>query len=109
MPDADPKLPRDVVLLHSPTEDGEGARVLRLKEETLSVAEVRPLVEGQPVNDREVVRLRPREGAPRVYDVETLYEPPRRAVGPAKVSTRQFREGWEAIFGAERGDEREPN
>ena len=109
MPDADPKPTRDVVLVHSPTDDGEGARVLRLKQDELSVAEVRPVVEGQPVNDREVVRLRPREGTPRVYDVETLYEPPRRAAGPAKVSSRQFRDGWEAIFGAARGDEREPN
>jgi hypothetical protein len=102
MADDDAKKPLDVVLLHSPTDDGQGARVLRVRDDSLSVGEVRPVVEGQPLNDREVVRLKPREGAPRVCDVETLYEPPapkREGHGPAKVATKQFREGWEAIFG----------
>jgi hypothetical protein len=96
------KPPRDVMLLHSPTDDGAGARVVRLKDDTLSVGEVRPVVEGQPINERELVRLKPREGAPQLCDVETLYEPaptPARAGGPPKVATRKFREGWEAVFG----------
>jgi hypothetical protein len=108
MPD-EGKPPRDVMLLHSPTDDGAGARVLRLKNDTLSVGEVRPVVEGQPINEREVVRLKPREGAPQLCDVETLYEPAalekpaepavRAHGGPPKVATRTFREGWEAVFG----------
>lgn len=107
MADDDAKKPLDVVLLHSPTDDGQGARVLRVREDSLSVGEVRPVAEGQPLNDREVVRLKPRDGAPRVCDVETLYapspppeQPKREGHGPAKVATKQFREGWDAIFGA---------
>ncbi len=87
------------MLVHSPTEDGAGANVLRLKDDTLSIGEVRPVVEGQPLNDREVVRLKPRDGAPSVCDVETVYAPPPRVGGPPKVATRQFREGWDAVFG----------
>lgn len=96
----DEKKPLDVVLLHSPTDDGQGARVLRVRDDSLSVGEVRPVVEGQPLNDREIVRLKPREGAPRVCDVESVYAPPaREGHGPPKVATSKFRDGWDAIFG----------
>ena len=57
-------VPKDVALLHGPTEDGEGARVLRLKDGELYAGEVRPVREGQPVNEHELVRLRPIEGRP---------------------------------------------
>jgi hypothetical protein len=108
MSDDEEKRPVDVMLLHSPTDDGEGARVLRVKDDSLSVGEVRPVREGEPMNARELVRLRPRDGTPRVCDVETLYEPPRKS-GPPKVATRRFREGWDAIFGTREPATDEPN
>src|SRR5215813_4879654 len=85
----DESKPQDVVLLHSATEDGEGIRVLRAREEArgggagadeekacvVEVGEVRPLKEGQPIAG-DVVRLKPREGAPRVCDVEVMAKVP---------------------------------
>jgi len=68
----DESKPQDVVLLHSPTEDGEGIRVLRARQQhdesaraneeaacVVEVGEVRPLKEGKPISG-EVVRLKPR-------------------------------------------------
>jgi hypothetical protein len=104
MSEAPPKeatKPEDVVLLHSPTEDGEGVRVLRAREARLEVGEVRPLREGKPIAG-EVVKLTPREGAPRVCDVEvmTKVEPESSArKGPAQVASHAYRASWERIFG----------
>src|SRR6476659_3701607 len=59
------KPPQDVAILHGPTEDGEGARVLRLKQGTLYAGEVRPVREGQSIEQHELVRLKPlREDSP---------------------------------------------
>lgn len=120
--DEKPEAPKqDVVLLHSPTEDGEGIRVLRAREAredekaekpeqncVVEVGEVRPLKPGKPISG-EVVRLMPREGAPRVCDVEvmanvTASQPHKGAhqephKGPAQVATKAYRTSWERIFG----------
>ncbi len=96
----------DVVYLHSPTEDGDGVRVLRARQGKVEVGEVRPIEEGKPLSG-ELVTLRPREGTPRVCDVKVEYTPepdPRAAradatKGPAQVATAKYRDNWEAIFG----------
>jgi hypothetical protein len=94
----------DVVLLQGPTEDGEGVRVLRAREDRLEVGEVRPLKEGQPIIAGEVVKLLPRAGS-RVCDVEVLAKlgagdaAKAAQIGPAQVATRAYRDSWERIFG----------
>lgn len=96
-------VPKDVALLHGPTEDGEGARVLRLKDGELYAGEVRPVREGQPVNEHELVRLRPIEGRPALCEVEVVHQPKddkSKSPGPARVATESYRRNWNAVFGA---------
>jgi hypothetical protein len=92
---------KDVVLLTGPTEDGEGIRVVRAREERIEAGEVRPLKEGRPLGDGEIVKLAPRAGTPRLCDVEVVAklggEP--RASGPPQVATSAYRESWDRIFG----------
>lgn len=93
--------PRDIVLVHSPTEDGKGARVLRLRDQTIEAGEVRPLEDGKPIAG-EVVKLTPRGDNARVCDVETLMPAPAADVsrkGPAQVATDDYRDNWGRIFG----------
>jgi hypothetical protein len=102
----------DVVLLHSPTPDGEGVRVLRAREGRLEAGEVRPVKEGQPLVSGEVVTLTPRAESPALCDVKVQYAAPKREEaaaspalphkGPALVNSRDYRERWDAIFGAEK-------
>jgi hypothetical protein len=101
-----PKPPQDVAILHGPTEDGEGARVLRLKHGTLYAGEVRPVREGQSVEQHELVRLRPLQEDSPVCEVEVLHDPnaaanqKRRGQGPARVANDSYRKNWNAVFGA---------
>ena|SRR5258706_15977742 len=122
---------QDVVLLHGPTEDGEGIRVLRARTEppeaqsregrsesasgqpacVLEVGEVRPLKEGMPIAG-EVVRLTPRAGASRVCDVEVMAKvdpAAARGKGPAQVATHAYRASWERIFGPETREDAPPH
>ena len=102
--------PIDVVLLRGPTEDGEGLRVLRARDERIELGEVRPLKDGKPIAG-EIVQLSPRAGAPALCDVEVVAKVTpaaavaevapgvRDAKGPAKVSSPAYRTSWERIFG----------
>ena len=105
--------PIDVVLLRGPTEDGEGMRVLRARDERIELGEVRPLKDGKPIAG-EIVQLSPRAGAPALCDVEVVAKIApaaalaqvaaaapgvRDAKGPAKVSSPAYRTSWERIFG----------
>lgn len=105
-PDADPS---DVVLLHAPTDDGEGAKVIRARDGKIELGEVRPLKEGKAITGAEVVSLTPRADAPRVCDVKVHVKVPTPEVsaskslqhkGPARVTSTAYREGWEALFGS---------
>jgi hypothetical protein len=89
----------DVVILHSPTEDGEGMNVLRARDERLEVGQMRPVKDGKPITG-ELVSLAPRQDSERAFDVTVLakVEP---AAGPAQVATRAYRDGWERIFAVE--------
>jgi hypothetical protein len=105
----------DVVMAHAPTDDGEGARVLRLRPGQLEAGEVRPMREGKPLAPGgEVVRLERRADAPALYDVHVEHKvpaatpdspPPRPAAataGPAQVATQQYRDSWDRTFGRRR-------
>jgi hypothetical protein len=103
---ADPPERQDVVILAGPTEDGQGIRVLRARDEHIEGGEVRPLKEGRPLGSGEVVKLTPRKGAARVCDVEVVANlgSEERGGGPPKVATKAYRESWDRIFGG--ADER---
>jgi hypothetical protein len=101
---------RDVALLYAPTDDGKGARVLRAREGSVETGEVRPVRDGQPLHQGELVRLSPRAEAPSLYDVEVLHEgaaepkEPSAASAepsrgrPAQVASDDYRENWDRIF-----------
>ena len=106
-----PKAKEDVVFLHSPAEGGEGYRVIRKREDTIEVGEIRNVQEGRPLQG-DLVKLKPRKDHERLFDVEVLVSREEVATktgsspraldrpGPAQVATDAYREGWEAIFGA---------
>lgn len=113
--------PQDVVLVHGVTDDKQGLRVIRARDQQIEAGEVRPLKEGQAITS-DVVKLHPRPGAPFLCDVETTYSPartPREAAserkspslassgltnkrpttaGPAQVASQTYRENWDAIW-----------
>jgi hypothetical protein len=97
----DLEAPSDVVLLAGPTEDGEGFRVVRAREQRLEAGEVRPLKDGKPLGSGEIVKLAPRAGSPRLCDVEVVARigPESRGSGPPQVATAAYRESWDRIFG----------
>jgi|SRR5262252_9192178 len=119
MAESESRSSQDVALLYAPTEDGAGARILRARNGAIETGEVRPAKEGQPFNTGELVRLKPRSGAPALCDVEVLYraapsagatpsvqgstEPESSAAGlsgPAQVATESYRDNWDRIFGS---------
>lgn len=104
----EPEAAPDVMLLHAPTDDGVGAKVIRAREGRVELGEVRPLAEGRPIHG-EVLSLTPREGAPRVCDVKVHVkaptatgETPQAHKGPARVASAAYRDGWERLFGGRR-------
>ena len=104
------KRPRDLAILQGPTEDGRGARVLRWKDGEISAGEVRPAREGEPIADRELVKLTPLgDGSGPVCEVEVLNAPStheaskdRPTHGPVRVATDSYRKNWSTVFGAKR-------
>ena len=105
----------DVVLLHSPTEDGKGVRVLRAREGRIEAGEIRAVESGRPLQG-DIVRLKPREKTPQICDVEVQYAhtsaesttaagDTKSHVGPAKVASAAYRTSWDRIFGESRKDD----
>ena len=106
----------DVVLVHGPTDDGNGARVVRARPGQLQVGEVRPVREGQAVNGAEVVTLHPREGMLNVCDVEVVHAKPPTPLavkadrhGPAQVATNAYRTQYDRVFGNPTAPRRDSN
>jgi hypothetical protein len=103
--------PRDVALIIDQTDDEEGFRVLRRRgDEPVELGTIRPLKEGAPI-EGEVVSLKPRKDVPFIYDVKTKLADNRRRFtsdGPPQVATKEYRSGWEAIWG-KRGYRGKPN
>jgi hypothetical protein len=101
---------RDVALLYAPTDDGKGARVLRAREGGVETGEVRPVRDGQPLQQGELVRLSPRAEAPCLYDVEVLHDAAAESKAPAdtaaepargrpaQVASDDYRMNWDRIF-----------
>jgi hypothetical protein len=99
----------DVALIHGPTADGEGLRILRARDNRLEIGAIRPLRDGAPITG-EVVTLRPRPSFPALCDVDVSYKPAavpsdreerRVAVshhGPAQMATDDYRKNWDAIW-----------
>lgn len=118
----------DIVLAHSPTEDGRGVRVLRARDGRIEAGEIRPLVQGKPITS-EVIQLRSRGEDSPVFDAETLVPAPAKASapnaapqpvvadaaappalpsapalralhkGPARVANDAYRSSWDRVFG----------
>lgn len=90
----------DVLLVHSPTSDGEGWNVLRARQGRVEFGAIRNLEDGRPIHG-EVVALRRRPGVPEnvpLFDVEVQYAPPRVRSGPAQVATAAYRKNYDATF-----------
>jgi hypothetical protein len=98
-PSADTK---DVVMLHSPHDDGQGYNVLRMRDGNVELGAIRNIREGAPIHG-DVVSLTQRKENERLYNVETLVKSPRPPEGPrhgpAQVATDKYRTNWENIFG----------
>ena len=105
---AEPAPMRDVVLVHSPNDRGDGYRVIRKREETLEIGELRAAEDGKPLHG-DLVRLKPRPEHDRLFDVETVIAKQEAhdlaaGHGPAQVASDRYRAGWEAIFGEPAAD-----
>jgi hypothetical protein len=87
---------QDVVLVYGQSEGGS-YEVLRQRNGEVQAGTMRPLDEGKPILG-EVVRLKPRQEAPFLFDVEVQHDarPPRGR--PPKVATERYRKGWESIW-----------
>jgi hypothetical protein len=114
MSEGEPPRPKeDMVFVHGPAEHGEGLRVIRKREESIEIGEIRPVQEGRPLQG-DLVKLKPRQDHGRLFDVEVLVardELPGAALGhagPAQVATDTYRSNWDAIFGS-RGEPELPN
>jgi hypothetical protein len=70
-----PKSTKDFAIVSGPTEDGQGARVLRIREGTVSAGEIRPVKDGEPITNNEVVRLHPIDAERRICEIEVLHTP----------------------------------
>lgn len=105
------KKQHDIVLIHSLTEDGAGVNAVRSRPDRLDFAELRPAKEGQDVSNVELVRLRPRDQAPFICDVDVLHNPDKAQVGPsegshdgpARISSDSYRKNWDLVFGVGKG------
>jgi hypothetical protein len=96
---------RDIAMIVDRTDDSEGLQILRRRSEDapVEVGTLRPLQEGKPL-EGEVVSLRQRRDLPFLYDVKTELADvnnPKRGTsdGPAQVATKEYRRGWDAIWG----------
>lgn len=92
----------DVLYLHSACESGQGYNVIRQRSNRIEVGELRTAKEGQPFVG-ELVKLTPRAGQERLFDVEVLVDASAghaQRQGPAKVSSAAYRENWDHIFGS---------
>jgi hypothetical protein len=94
---------RDLVWVCARSEDGNQYGVVRQRGTEVQAGVIRPLTEGKPIQG-EVVRLRPRDDSPVLFDVEVQHAPDRTAAGPPHVSTESYRRGWESIWASKPRD-----
>lgn len=93
---------KDVVMIHSPHDDGQGYNVLRMRDGSVELGAIRNIREGAPIHG-DIVSLTQRKEHERLYNVETLVKSPRPQLsarhGPAQVATDAYRTNWDNIFG----------
>ncbi len=87
----------DVVFVYGKSEDGQSYGVIRQRGSEVQAGTMRPLEEGKPIHG-EVVRLKPREESPALFDVEVQHDGASTRGRPAKVASDQYRRGWESIW-----------
>jgi hypothetical protein len=76
---------------------GDRSIVRRTKKGESDLVELSPVKDGEPIDPaQDLFTLEAREGEPRRYNVKTLYEGKK---GPTRASTKQYRQGWDNIFG----------
>ena len=96
----------DVALVCGVSGDGQGVDIIRKRGDRIETGTVRRLEQGKPIHG-EIVRLRQREDAPLLYDVEVQVPAPAQSAptpssGPAQVATDNYRKNWDAIYGRQR-------
>ncbi len=89
--------PQDVVFVYGRADDGDGYHVLRQRGEGIEAGRLRPLEDGKPIHG-EVVRLKPREDSPMLFDAEVQHGARAPTGRPAKVANDRYRTGWESIW-----------
>jgi len=92
-----------VALVCGVSDDGQGVDIIRKRGERIETGTVRRLEPGKAIHG-EVVRLKPREHAPLVCDVEVELAAPHSSAapassGPAQVATESYRKNWDAVYG----------
>ena len=94
----------DVALVYSRSEDGRSFGILRRRSDEIRLGTLRTLEEGKPIHG-EIVSLRPRSDSPVLFDVETQHGSieARNAGGPPKVTTEEYRRGWDSIWSEKSG------
>src|SRR5215475_12140846 len=83
----------DVVFVHGPAEHGEGLRVIRKRDDSIEVGEIRSVQEGRPLQG-DLVKLKQRREHERLFDVEVVVSreeikpkpAPLGHAGPARVA-----------------------
>jgi hypothetical protein len=98
----------DVILIHGFDPRRRELHVVRSRDGDIGLGIVRPVEEGRPI-DGDIVRLKPRKDLPLLCDVEHVLSIPdtptrpapagRSHPGPARVSSEEYRRGWEQVFG----------
>jgi len=90
---------KDRVVPLGPMAPDRSFPALRIGEHGVAAGMMVPAVEGQPLGERDILTLERIEGAP-AYEATVLYEGrPSSHAGPAMVNSREFRSGWDAVFG----------
>ena len=101
---------RDVLFVRGRSSKSGAYRVLRAREDRVELGEMSDLKEGEPIRG-EVVKLKPREEHPQLFDVDVVV--PREEgtagerSGPAQVASEAYRRNFDAIFGPKRRRRRE--
>lgn len=97
----------DVVLLHSPNEAGDGIRVVRKRQDTIELGELRPMREGQPIHG-DVVRLTPREESALLFDCEVVVPSPARQETLENKPSAAPSSGGSSARASEKSEKKEP-
>jgi hypothetical protein len=90
---------KDRIVLLGPVGPDRSFPALRLSADKSVVGIMTPVVDGQSLGEQDVLSLEPLSGTG-VYEATVLYEGrPSPHAGPAMVNSREFRSGWDAVFG----------